>query len=280
MPTDSNGQGGGRGTDAFGNPGIFATEEQRADIAQNGGTGKKGGPAPGDYMKMLDTMNQANRPNINTPGGSQRWSKDKDGNWTMDVSMAPQMQSAYDNLFSQANEGFSQPLDFSGAPQVGDGSQARQRAEDAIYSRQASRLDPMWAQREEGQRAQLAAQGLDPSSEAGAADLGAFGRARNDAYSGAMQNAIIGGGAEASRQQGMDMNARQQYISELLQRRAQPLNELSGLLRGQQIATPQMPGFMPGANGFQALQGQQDSANATMSQYADLFKGVTNLFRF
>jgi surface antigen len=111
-------------------------------------------------------------------------------------------------------------LDYSGAPALGDPSQIRQRAEDALYNRSIARLDPQWGQRESELRTQLANQGVDPGSDAYNQLYGNFSRGRNDAYSSAMNDAISGGGAEAQRQFGMDLAARQQGVNEVNQQGA------------------------------------------------------------
>ena len=54
----------------------------------------------------------------------------------------------------------------------------------------------------------LANQGLRPGDQAYDAEMKNLGQERNDAYSSAMNDAITGGGAEASRTFGMDMSRR------------------------------------------------------------------------
>ena len=90
----------------------------------------------------------------------------------------------------------------------------RQSVEDALYSRQASRLDPRWQQSEDRLQSSLAAQGITQGSEAYNRETANFARDRNDAYSNAILNAIAGGGAEMQRQFGMDMAGRQQEFAE------------------------------------------------------------------
>lgn len=90
----------------------------------------------------------------------------------------------------------------------------RQSVEDALYSRQASRLDPRWQQSEDRLQSSLAAQGITQGSEAYNRETANFARDRNDAYSNAILNAITGGGAEMQRQFGMDMAGRQQEFAE------------------------------------------------------------------
>ena len=90
----------------------------------------------------------------------------------------------------------------------------RQSVEDALYSRQASRLDPRWQQSEDRLQSSLAAQGITQGSEAYNRETANFARDRNDAYSNAILDAITGGGAEMQRQFGMDMAGRQQEFAE------------------------------------------------------------------
>lgn len=233
-------------------------------------------PDPPDYQALAEKADVSSHGNQVGPWGSLSYAKGADGQWTGTTTLPPGMREAIESNSRQVGDSMSSPLDFSGAPQVGNGEDARNRAEQAIYSRQTSRLDPMWQQREESQKAQLAAQGLDPSSEAGSASLGAFGRDRNDAYSGAMNSAIMGGGAEASRQQGMDMNARNAYISELLQKHNQPLQDMAAL-KGQ----PQFPRSPPGGDflGAGQAQGRDQMAQyqAMMQMYAALIGGGASL---
>jgi hypothetical protein len=70
------------------------------------------------------------------------------------------------------------------------GQEARDQAITSAYGQSTSRLDPMFAQREDQMRARLANQGLDPGSQAADTAAGNFGRERNDAYTQALANAI------------------------------------------------------------------------------------------
>lgn len=122
------------------------------------------------------------------------------GPWEQHVGFNGPLAGAASGLQQQFADANKNPLD--------NGAGARQHAEDAIYSREASRLDPMWNNREQANRTQLEQQGIDPNSEAGRTSMDTLGRSRNDAYSGALQQAIMGGGQEAQRQQGMDLQSR------------------------------------------------------------------------
>ena len=105
------------------------------------------------------------------------------------------------SILGQAGQAWAQPLD--------NGQQARVAAQNALYGQATSRLDPQWAQREQSQQAQLAAQGLDnPSGQANQNAWGNFARARNDAYNQADFSAQAGGAQAAAQQQQLDLNAR------------------------------------------------------------------------
>lgn len=206
--------------------------------------------------------------------------------WTQTQTLSPEAKAALEaqqrigrgrselaeSLLGRAKSELSTPMDWTGAPQIGNGMEARQRAEDALYQRQASRLDPMWNQRQQSMQQQLANQGVEAGSEAYRNAMDDFSRGRNDAYDTAMQGAISGGGNEMSRQFGQDMQGRQQWIAEQLQRRGMTMNEINAALSGQQVGMPNMPmanntaGAAQGANflGAANMQGQFGLQNQQM----------------
>lgn len=172
-----------------------------------GGGGKKSAPAPPDFGALADKQTAANRPNQSTPFASTTWDPTHQ---TQTTAFSGPLGDAATGLQSQFASANANPLD--------NGAQARQHAEDAIYGRATARLDPMFKQRGDELNASLAAQGLAPDSEAGGKSLDIFNRGRNDAYSSALQDAIMGGGQEASRQQALDLTSR-----------TAPLQEMQGL---------------------------------------------------
>lgn len=191
----------------------------------------KGAPDAPDYAGAARQDTRTNRPNQNTPFGSSRWTVGPDGQYTQDTSFAGPLAGAAHGLESQFAQANSTPLD--------NGAQARQHAEDAIYGRATARLDPRFAQEQHDLTTSLANQGIDPNSAAYGKSLDNFGRSKNDAYSSALMDAIMGGGQEASRQQGMDLTSRMAPL------------EMMGSLR----SLLQMPGFQAGG-------GQLAAANA------------------
>lgn len=215
---------------------------------------------------------------------------------TMDWSQMPRGGTSVNPGQLQTN------LDFSGAPEVSSGADTRNRAEEAIYSRAKSRLDPRFSQEEGDIRARLYGQGLREGDAAWERELGNFGRSKEDAYQTAMNEAIMGGGQEASREFGMDTarrnlmtgelmqqanfgntaqgqqlglqtqaggyntQLRQQAIAEEMQRRGFSLNEINAILTGQQVGMPGMPSFSNASRS----EGTQNLAAAQMTGQANL----------
>ncbi len=139
-----------------------------------------------------------------------------------DFSLMPRMDASRAAVFDPTTTfspgGMMTPgLDFTGAGDVGTGATTRNRVEDAMYGRSTSRLDPQWQQAASGLESKLANQGLRPGDAAWETQMDNFNRARNDAYSSARQDAIIAGGAEATREFGMDLGRRQQTVGEVAQ---------------------------------------------------------------
>lgn len=150
---------------------------------------------------------------------------------------------------------------------AGAGDAVRSRVENALYNRSTARLDPQWQQRDEKTRSDLVAQGFTAGDEGYDRAMQNEAMARNDAYGTARDNAIAGGGAEQSREFGMNLaqgnfaNAAQgqgftqamgnanlgnqqhdQAFSEDAYLRGLPLNEFNSLRSG---AMYQMPTFQP-----------------------------------
>jgi hypothetical protein len=187
-----------------------------------GAGGGKGAPAPPDFTA-------AATPTQNTPWATSSWTQGPSapGHWedgfgnsydgaqgapgshyvegakgpmTQHVGLNPALDQANQSMMGQLGSSWGTPLD--------NGQQARQHAENALYQQGASRLDPMWQQREQQFNSNLTNQGIDPNSAAGQQAAGNFGRDRNDAYSSLQNNASMLGGQEAQRQQGMDLTSR------------------------------------------------------------------------
>jgi len=109
-------------------------------LERKAGGGGKGGspPPPPDYtaaaeaqgkssMEAIQYQTQANRPNIQTPWGSQTWSGGADNNWTQTTTLTPDAENALNSqlnmqkgrsdiansLMPQAEAAVTNPIDYS-----------------------------------------------------------------------------------------------------------------------------------------------------------------------
>lgn len=140
-------------------------------------------PKPPNYQAAAEKTAQANRPDVNSPFATQNWTRGPNGEWTLNTGFSEPLQGVFDSL-------------------VGDISKGTKGLEDSLYEGSMSRLNPEFANREEAVRTQLANQGLDPNSEAGRGALFQLGQQRNDAFSGARQQAASMAGQEQARRLG------------------------------------------------------------------------------
>ncbi len=173
------------------------------------------------------------------PAGNYQTSVDRSG--------LPGMQSQV-NVNGPELQG---QLDNSNLPQLygaDDLQAARTRAEQAIYQKQASYLDPQWQQRDTAFRTRMANQGVTEGSEAWRNAMDDENRSRSFDYDQARTSAITGGGDELARltsiAQGnrgqifgenvtggqFQNNARQQALAEALSR-----GQFNNQARGQQF---------------------------------------------
>lgn len=107
-----------------------------------------------------------------------------------------------------------------------------------------ARLDPLIAQRDEDLRTRLANQGIKAGSTAYGNELATAQQGNNDAYTSLL------------------LNGRAQAVSEALAERNQPLNEITALLSGTQVGTPQF-----GASTNQPTLPTVDYAGLVQSNY-------------
>jgi len=228
--------------------------------------------------ELLGEQTAANRPDQYNPWGSTVWEDLGNNRWKQTVGINPDAQRALEaqeslsanrselagDLFGRVADDLGSPLNWDpmAANDVGTGAEARQSAEDAIYGRATSRLDPRFEQKRERMETQLFNQGLRPGDEAYNTAMANLGREETDAYQAAMDQSIIGGGAEASRTFGLDMARRQQAMAEELKKRGQSLDEITALNTGQMIDSPQFAGFsQAGRAGAPDLVGAADVGN-------------------
>jgi len=288
----------------------------------------KSSPAPPDYegaaratgeasKEVTEQQTYANRPDQYTPWGTTTWDNENVwdpatqqnvNRWTSNTTLNPESQRALDaelalqadrselggSLYGRMETEFADPMNWKslnpyGASLMG-GDEARQAAEDAVYERSVSRLDPQWEQRESDNLAQLTAQGLRPGDAAYDRATDNMERDRTDAYQQAQYGAVMAGGQEASRQQGLDLQQsnyenqmRQMQMTEQMQQRGFSLNEINALISGQQVAMPSMSagGTASKSGGVDytgaALQGYEadvNSSNASNAQSQSMMQGA------
>lgn len=201
----------------------------------------------------------ANRPTQITPWGRLDWNAGSAVDpstgqpvttWTQAQTLTPNAQAALDtelehqryrsglarDLMGRIGRGYEDEVNFD---QFGTIGEMREGAEDAAYSRQASRLDPQWEQKREAMEVRLRNQGLVPGTEAYDRAMESLGREETDAYAQARAQAT----AEGRQETELSARLRQQEIAEYLQERGVPLNEINAIIHGQQVQQPQMPGF-------------------------------------
>jgi hypothetical protein len=254
--------------------GSFGAGASQATQVGSQPGGKKNAPAPPDYMglvreqgntqqDMLQKQTRANRPNQSTPFASSTWVEGPDGQMTQQVGLNGPLGEASNAVQLQLLQAMTNPLDFSGLPQVSSGDAARQQGIDAAYSQATSRLDPRFSRALDSERTRLLNQGLAEGSEAYNRSMGELGMQENDAYNQATYSAI-GQGREAGESiTRQDMARRNQGMQEMLRQRSQPSADLQGL---QSLLG--MPGFMgagqgqaPNLLGAGGMQGQANFQN-------------------
>lgn len=238
--------GGGKGGGGVKAPDFASIAKQQGDLSQ----------------QAVDRQTQANRVNQqNAFGATSGWTKDPvSGQWSQ--------SSGFTGGLGQAVNDLSGKIGSQGSLATGD--QAREQAINSYMAQAMSRLRPEWDQREQSIQSRLAAQGLDPSSEAAKNQMEAFSRARNDAEASALANAI-GQGTQAGQ-----AIFSQGVTSQMLP--YQQLQSIQGL--GQQASAPmagqaQIPDLMGAAQQqYQAALNsnaqKQQGKNSTLSGIGSL----------
>lgn len=203
------------------------------------------------------TQQQLNMINQTGPTGSLTYKqtgmggfKDSNGKWvetpmyTATTKLTKEQQAIFDqsqaaqkNIANIAKDqskflkGYlSKPLDLGGEFKFDN-----KAAEDWAYNLGASRLNPRLKQQEQTVRDRLIAQGIRPGTEAWDREMTNVGQQRNDAYN----QLMLTGRQQAYNE---SLTKWQQNVQDKITTRNQPLNEISALLSGSQIA-----GYTPGA---------------------------------
>jgi len=205
------------------------------------------------------------------------------GDWQMNLELPPDVLAALqaqqriglgrsemgEQMLGSAGEDLQRGINWGGLPEVTGGEDARNAAEQALFGRYQSRLDPQWQQGGADLENKLMQQGLDPGTEAFTRAMGDFYRGKNDAYQTAMRESVTGGGAEASRQYQLDAANRARALQEQYQQQYGGINALNAFLQGQQVQMPQFPGFSQAgqAQAPQYLQAANLQNQAALQQY-------------
>lgn len=222
-------------------------------------------PAPPDPVKTANAQAAANKEtavaqsqlnmvNQYTPYGSLEYSQrgtTSDGlpQYSATTTLSPDQQALYDlqtqaqqqygqvanNQLGRVSDTLSQPLDFGS---LGDAPQADQQAWDTAYQSMIQRNQPQADRSLEALRTRLANQGIDYGSDAYNAAMNDYNRGQNDFGLGAQQFAT----QQMAQQYGIEANARQQAIDEMLKQRSVPINELAAMLSGSQVQNPSFVG--------------------------------------
>jgi hypothetical protein len=178
---------------------------------------------------LADTgLNQAkwNRPNTTGPFGQS--TTDANGNVTQ--SFTGGFGQLNDSLMGQAANAAANPMDWGQFGSPGTGEDAGRQASQAAYSQSLSRLNPFWEKSGNKLRTNLFQSGM-ADADAGDATMGEFGRARNDAYAGAMTGAL-GAGMQAQQSAfGGNLQSRQNNLANALRGQLRPFEELAGMQR-------------------------------------------------
>ena len=161
------------------------------------------------------------------------------------------------DLLNRSADNLSRPMDMSGLPELTqDFSADRRRVEDAFMTR----FNEDYGQQQASERQRLANQGIAEGTEAYNSAMQPLERSRNDM----LTQAIMAGGQEQSRLQGLNTQARQQGIQERAQQRYEPINVASGLFGlGPGVQTPQ----------FQPMQGSGVAGTDVLGAYNSAYSG-------
>jgi hypothetical protein len=143
----------------------------------------------------------------------------------------------------------SQPVDLS-----------NEATESRLMELGRARLDPMIEQRKKATETELLNKGVRPGTEAYTRAMTAVDQQTNDAY-----NQLL-------------LTGRGQSVQEALAERNQPINEISALMGGGQVSTPQFTNTpQPGVNGVDYTGLVNNKYKADMEAYSGKMSGLFGL---
>lgn len=216
----------------------------------------------------------------NTPYGTLDYTqngtttiRDPNGNpisvpqYTANVKLTPGQQAIFDqtqqselNLAGLANQQSDKLKGYLDTPfEYGN-----DEAEAWAYDLGAKRLDPRFAQQEDAMRTQLINSGIRPGTPAYDREMMRLGQTKNDAYN------------------QLALGSRSQSFNEALSTRNQPINEITALMSGSQVANPtsgftQTPQSQVAGVDYTGLVNQQYQAQ--MQQYQQKQSAMGGLFK-
>lgn len=176
----------------------------------------------GYSQQAEDRRTQTNRPDINTPFANLNWTKDANGNWTLNAGLGQNVQNLMGRQF-----------DWNQFGELDDGSGAREQTITSAYRDAMSRLQPGFMNETDRLSQQLANQGLSGDSAAAQAARSGMAMKQNDMQSSALARAISEGNRAGSQVFRDNLAARQQRIGEARTAFDQPwedANRASGLM--------------------------------------------------
>lgn len=226
--------------------------------------GKSKAPAAPDPNAVSTAQTQANqataqynanlnRTDTSTPYGSQTWTQ---------TGTNPDGSPKWSSSFQLAGQ-YATPMDTSS---IGTANQA---AQDAVYKRATSTLDPQYQQMQTQLTSQLAQQGITQGSDAYNTAMANFARQRDSAYENARNDSITQGD-----QYGM------QQLQQLLAIRNQPLSELNSLESGMQFLKPSTvstPASNISGDIYNSYQGTLDGTSSNNAGSNALMGGLFSL---
>lgn len=146
-------------------------------------------------------------------------------------AISQQLLGTGQNLINRVDEATANRFSLDNAPAVtGINEDARNKVEDALYSRATNRLDSRFSDQQGDLETQLATQGFARGSEAWNREMNNFEENKNDAYEQARLGAEAQGISEQGRLFGLEQSQRSRAIEEQLLERGMPLQEIQALL--------------------------------------------------
>lgn len=281
----------------------------------------KSAPQPPDYVGAAQAQGQsslqqtelqttANRPNINTPFGSQSWqmTPTKDpvtgqtvGQWTQNTQLTPEMQAALEKqqgitgeqsdiastLLGQERSQESTPINYGDMLKVGgfngDPRQYDKGAADAAFNEYLGYNQPLQKQATEQMDTQLRNQGLAPGDQAYDTAMTNLRNQQSQSTQQAENEAVLTGSQIGQQQFGSSLSeagfnnqAAQAQMAQEMQKRGFTLNQIDAILSGNQVNLPQTPGFATAGSSqpVQSLTAAEAAGNAANTAFGIQQQGV------